>query len=101
MGLTVSGLHAHYGKSHVLRGVSFDLPAQSIVSLVGRNGSGRSTTLKSILGIVRPTQGSVVLDGVEQELRDSLESFHGGDLRSFVAGKGYLSAPTTPPRPPG
>jgi branched-chain amino acid transport system ATP-binding protein len=71
MGLTVNGLHAHYGKSHVLRGVSFELPSQSIFSLVGRNGSGRSTTLKSIMGIVRPSQGSVLLDGDEQAGRET------------------------------
>ncbi|GLR90222.1 ABC transporter ATP-binding protein [Bradyrhizobium iriomotense] len=70
MGLTVTGLHAHYGKSHVLRGVTFELPPQSIYSLVGRNGSGRSTTLKSIMGIVRPTEGSILLDGAEQSGRD-------------------------------
>ncbi|MCK1666330.1 ABC transporter ATP-binding protein [Bradyrhizobium sp. 153] len=70
MGLTVTGLHAHYGKSHVLRGVDFELPPQSIFSLVGRNGSGRSTTLKTIMGIVRPTGGSILLDGVEQSGRD-------------------------------
>lgn len=66
MPLTVTRLHAHYGKSHVLRGVSFELPPQSIFSLVGRNGSGRSTTLKSIMGIVPPTDGSITLDGAEQ-----------------------------------
>lgn len=70
MGLTVTGLHAHYGKSHVLRGVDLELPPQSIFSLVGRNGSGRSTTLKTIMGIVRPTGGSILLDGVEQSGRD-------------------------------
>lgn len=70
MGLSVTGLHAHYGKSHVLRGVEFELPSQSIFSLVGRNGSGRSTTLKTIMGIVRPTGGSILLDGVEQSGRD-------------------------------
>lgn len=70
MGLTVTGLHAHYGKSHVLRGVDFDLPPQSIFSLVGRNGSGRSTTLKTIMGIVRSTGGSILLDGLEQSGRD-------------------------------
>lgn len=70
MGLTVTGLHAHYGKSHVLRGVDFELPPRSIFSLVGRNGSGRSTTLKTIMGIVRPTGGSILLDGVEQSGRD-------------------------------
>lgn len=71
MGLTVSGLHAHYGKSHVLRGVSFELPSQSIFSLVGRNGSGRSTTLKSIMGLVRPSAGSILLDGEEQAGRET------------------------------
>jgi branched-chain amino acid transport system ATP-binding protein len=71
MGLTVSGLHAYYGKSHVLRGVSFELPPQSIFSLVGRNGSGRSTTLKSIMGLVRPSEGSVLLDGIEQAGRET------------------------------
>lgn len=71
MGLTVRGLHAHYGKSHVLRGVSFELPPQSIFSLVGRNGSGRSTTLKSIMGLVRPSEGSVLLDGTELAGRET------------------------------
>jgi len=78
MGLTVTGLHAHYGKSHVLRGVSFELPSQSIYSLVGRNGSGRSTTLKSIMGIVRPSEGSILLDGAEQSRREIREIVRAG-----------------------
>lgn len=61
--LEVSGLHAHYGKSHVLHGVDFVVPEASIVSLLGRNGSGRSTTLKAIMGIVPPTQGRIALAG--------------------------------------
>ncbi|MFA7503393.1 MAG: ABC transporter ATP-binding protein [Burkholderiaceae bacterium] len=61
--LEVSGLHAHYGKSHVLHGVDFAVPEASIVSLLGRNGSGRSTTLKAIMGIVPPTQGRIALAG--------------------------------------
>ncbi len=64
--LSLDKLQAHYGKSHVLRGVSFGIDEGEVVSLVGRNGSGRSTTLKTILGIVRPTGGSVRLGGVEQ-----------------------------------
>lgn len=64
--LTLQNLQAHYGKSHVLRGVSFGVDAGEVVSLVGRNGSGRSTTLKTILGMVPPTGGSIRLDGAEQ-----------------------------------
>ena len=61
--LELSGLHAHYGKSHVLHGVDLAVPQGSIVSLLGRNGSGRSTTLKAIMGLVPPTEGSVRLAG--------------------------------------
>jgi branched-chain amino acid transport system ATP-binding protein len=50
--LQLSNLHAFYGKSHVLHGVSFAVGAGEIVSLLGRNGSGRSTTVKSIMGLV-------------------------------------------------
>ena len=48
--LSVEGLHAHYGKSHILHGVTFDVARGEVVSLLGRNGSGRSTTMKSIMG---------------------------------------------------
>jgi branched-chain amino acid transport system ATP-binding protein len=63
--LQVAGLHAHYGKSHILQGVDFALGAGEIVSLLGRNGSGRSTTLKAMMGLVPPSAGSVRLDGRE------------------------------------
>ena len=63
--LEVEGLHAHYGKSHILHGVGFAIGVGEIVSLLGRNGSGRSTTLKTIMGLVRPTAGAVRLDGVD------------------------------------
>ena len=61
--LAVSDLHAHYGKSHILHGVTFNVGSNEVVSLLGRNGSGRSTTMKSIMGLVPPTQGAVHLDG--------------------------------------
>lgn len=51
--LEVKGLHAYYGKSHVLHGVSFNVGAGEIVSLLGRNGVGRSTTVMAIMGLVR------------------------------------------------
>jgi branched-chain amino acid transport system ATP-binding protein len=61
--LDVEGLHAHYDKSHILHGVSLKIAPGEIVSLLGRNGSGRSTTLKTIMGLVPPTGGRVVLQG--------------------------------------
>ncbi|MDE4172523.1 ABC transporter ATP-binding protein [Phaeobacter sp. PT47_59] len=61
--LDIKGLHAHYGKSHILHGVDMTVPEGAIVSLLGRNGSGRSTLMKAIMGIVPPTGGQVILDG--------------------------------------
>ncbi len=63
--LKVDRLHAHYGKSHILHGVNLAVEDGSIVSLLGRNGSGRSTTLKTMMGIVPASEGSVVLEGRE------------------------------------
>ena len=59
--LKLTDLHAFYGKSHVLHGVHFDVGAGEIVALLGRNGSGRSTTVKAIMGLVEAT-GSVLAD---------------------------------------
>ena len=58
--LAVEDLHAHYGKSHILHGVSLQIDAGEIVCLLGRNGVGKSTTLKSIMGLVRPSRGRVL-----------------------------------------
>jgi branched-chain amino acid transport system ATP-binding protein len=63
--LEVEGLHAHYDKSHILHGVHLAIGAGEIVSLLGRNGSGRSTTLKTIMGLVPPSSGAVRLDGAD------------------------------------
>lgn len=60
--LEISGLHAYYGKSHVLQGVDLKVRAGEIVSLLGRNGVGRSTTVKAIMGHVHST-GSAMFDG--------------------------------------
>ncbi|MBL0727623.1 ABC transporter ATP-binding protein [Piscinibacter sp. HJYY11] len=59
--LQVDDLHAHYGKSHVLRGVTLAVRRGEVVSLLGRNGSGRSTTLKAMMGLVPPSAGRVQL----------------------------------------
>ena len=60
--LTVDDLHAYYGKSHILQGVHLKVGSGEIVSILGRNGVGRSTTLKAIMGDV-PPQGSIVFKG--------------------------------------
>jgi branched-chain amino acid transport system ATP-binding protein len=63
--LQVKGLHAYYGKSHVLQGVDLELEQGQLVCLLGRNGVGKSTTLMSIMGLVTPASGSVHFKGKE------------------------------------
>ncbi|WP_398476376.1 ABC transporter ATP-binding protein [Tardiphaga sp.] len=63
--LKLSGLNAWYGESHILRDVNLTVHEGETVTLIGRNGSGRTTTLKSILGLEVARKGSVVIDGVE------------------------------------
>ena len=62
--LKLTNLHAYYGKSHVLHGVSFGVQPGEIVALLGRNGSGRSTTAKAIMGLV-DAQGSILWKNAE------------------------------------
>ena len=61
--VTVDGLHTYYGKSHILHGVSLTVGPGEVVGLLGRNGVGKSTTLKTIMGLVYPRQGRVLLEG--------------------------------------
>jgi len=61
--VAVEGLHTYYGKSHILHGVSLTIGRGEVVGLLGRNGVGKSTTLKTIMGLVYPRQGKVVLEG--------------------------------------
>jgi branched-chain amino acid transport system ATP-binding protein len=70
--LRLEGVHSYYGESHVLRGVSLAVGAGETVALLGRNGVGKTTTLKSIVGWVRPRSGSVTLDGVELAGQDMM-----------------------------
>jgi branched-chain amino acid transport system ATP-binding protein len=63
--LRVSGLHAFYGESHILHGVDFTVNRGELVTLLGRNGVGRTTTLKAILGLVEKRTGSVMINGRE------------------------------------
>ena len=63
--LEVRGIHSYYGQAHILAGVSLTLARGEIVVLVGRNGAGKSTTIKSIMGMVRVGAGSIAYDGAE------------------------------------
>ncbi len=63
--LRVTDLHAFYGESHILHGVDFKVHAGEVVILLGRNGSGRTTTLKAIIGLVGSRSGSVMINGRE------------------------------------
>jgi branched-chain amino acid transport system ATP-binding protein len=63
--LAVKDLHAWYGESHILHGVTFEVHQGEVVTLLGRNGAGKTTTMKSIMGIVGQRQGSVSFEGRE------------------------------------
>ncbi len=76
--LTVTGLNAWYDRSHVVQDISFDVKAGEVVTLMGRNGAGKTSTLRSIMGMLEKRQGSVVFDG--QELLDTpaFSRYHAG-----------------------
>ena len=61
--ILVEDVHTYYGKSHILHGVSLHVGPGEVVGLLGRNGVGKSTTLKTIMGLVQPSQGRVLLSG--------------------------------------
>jgi branched-chain amino acid transport system ATP-binding protein len=61
--LTVNGLNAYYGRAHILADVALEVATGEVVCLLGRNGAGKSTTLKSIIGLVRPAGGEIAFDG--------------------------------------
>ena len=59
----IDDVHTYYGKSHILNGVSLKVEPGEVVGLLGRNGVGKSTTLKTIMGLVRPSRGTVLFNG--------------------------------------
>ncbi|MGC4365541.1 ABC transporter ATP-binding protein [Hydrogenophaga sp. R2] len=61
--LQARGLHTHYGQSHILRGIDFTVQPGQTIGLMGRNGMGKSTLLKSVMGIVKPSGGTVEIKG--------------------------------------
>jgi branched-chain amino acid transport system ATP-binding protein len=63
--LNVADLHSYYGRAHVLQGVSFEIAAGEVLVLLGRNGAGKSTTMKSLIGLLRPRAGRIVFGGTD------------------------------------
>ena len=69
--LSVKDLQVNYGGIEAVKGISFDVPAGDIVTLIGANGAGKSTTLKAIAGLVKPRSGSIVFEGTNITGKDS------------------------------
>ncbi len=76
--LTVTGLNAWYDRSHVVQDISFDVKAGEVVTLMGRNGAGKTSTLRSIMGMLEKRQGSVVFDGQELLGTPAFSRYHAG-----------------------
>jgi branched-chain amino acid transport system ATP-binding protein len=81
--LEISDLHVYYGKIHALKGITLALAKNQIVTLIGANGAGKSTTLKTISGILAATEGQITYDG--QSLRDV--------AAHRIVGKGIVQVP--------
>ncbi|MGS0740629.1 ABC transporter ATP-binding protein [Glaciimonas sp. GG7] len=69
--LSISNLHAGYGKVEVLQGISLEIPKGKVVTLVGSNGAGKTTTMRAISGMIKPTRGTIMLDGKDVTGLDS------------------------------
>ena len=76
--LSVRGLHAYYGRAHILRDVALEVATGEVVVLLGRNGAGKSTTLKSVMGLVRPAAGEIVFEGRRIERLEPYEIAQAG-----------------------
>ncbi len=80
--LSIEKLSVHYGGIHALQGISLDVPEGKIVTLIGANGAGKSTTLKAIAGLVRPSSGSISWNGESIEGRQTKDIVRSGVVLS-------------------
>ena len=76
--LDVSDIHTYYGESHILEGVSLEVGEGEVVALLGRNGVGKTTTMRSILQLTPPVEGSITFDGEELVGKDTYEVAEAG-----------------------
>lgn len=71
--LDITGLDAYYGRAHILQGVAFSMNRGEVLALMGRNGAGKSTTMKAVMGLVPPAGGSVSFEGQAVQGREPFE----------------------------
>jgi branched-chain amino acid transport system ATP-binding protein len=71
--LTVESAHTFIGHHHILQGISFEAKADAVTVLIGRNGAGKSTTLRTIMGILPPSRGKIIYDGTEIQKKKPYE----------------------------
>jgi len=91
--LSLTDINTYYGQIHILQGISMEIQAGELVCLLGGNASGKSTTLKTILGIVQPRSGTVTFDGVDVTAKST--SFRIGNGMAIVPENRRLFAPMT------
>ena len=83
--LEISGLNTYYGESHILRDVDLSVKAEEMVCLIGRNGVGKTTLLKSLIGLLRPRSGEVLLNGAGLDRQAPYQRARAGIGKSRVA----------------
>ncbi len=105
--LDITGLDAYYGRAHILQGVAFSMNRGEVLALMGRNGAGKSTTMKAVMGLVPPAGGGVSFEGKPVQGREPFEIARLGigyvpeDRRVFseLTVMENLSVAQRPPRP--
>ena len=90
--LQIDNLHVHYGESSILHDVTLEVPPGKVVCLMGRNGVGKTTLIKSIMGLLRPRAGRILLSGADMT-HWSPSRARPGRHRLRAAGPRHLPAP--------
>ena len=93
--LTISNLHAAYGKVEVLHGISLDVPKGQLVTLIGSNGAGKTTTMRAISGMIKPKAGTVTLAGKDITGNDSHQIARAGLAHSPEGRRVFASMSVT------
>jgi branched-chain amino acid transport system ATP-binding protein len=93
--LTISNLHAAYGKVVVLHGISMDVPKGKVVTLIGSNGAGKTTTMRAISGMIKPTSGEIKLAGRDIAGQDSHQIARAGLAHSPEGRRVFASMSVT------